>query len=95
METLTKRLQMIGLLNRAVMWHLQLCLKLADRLNYHMVGAAIATAIEELAKEALSEDELDAMDLAEEERVRVILQMFEKNRHIRVADDERPDHDRR
>ena len=78
----------VGLLNRAVLWHLQLCLRLLDRLGYHATAANVSAAIDALTEEALSVDEISQMDLDREERVRLILDLFAKHEGITRPDDE-------
>lgn len=77
----------IRLLNQAVLWHLKLCLKLLDRLGYYATAANVAAAIDALGAEALSAEEISDMDIAQEEHVRLILEMFSKNRRIGLGDD--------
>jgi hypothetical protein len=66
-----------GRINRAVLWHLQLCSRLLVRLGYHLPAAHVSSAIDALANEALSNDEISEMDLEREERVRLVLEMFD------------------
>lgn len=81
----------VGLLNRAVLWHLQLCLRLLDRLGYHATAANVSAAIDALTEEALSIDEISQMDLDREERVRLILELFAKHENITRPDDDAND----
>lgn len=81
----------VGLLNRAVLWHLQLCLRLLDRLGYHATAANVSAAIDALTEEALSIDEISQMDLYREERVRLILDLFAKHENVTRPDDDDDD----
>lgn len=81
----------LGLLNRAVLWHLQFCLRLLDRLGYHAAAANVAAAIDAITMEAMSVNEISEMDLDHEERVRLILEMFAKHGKISVAEDDSKD----
>jgi hypothetical protein len=73
----------VGRLNRAVLWHLQLCLRLLDRLGYGLTAAYVSSAIDALTNEALSDGEISEMDLANEERFRLVLELFEKHGSIK------------
>jgi hypothetical protein len=68
-----------GRVNRAVLWHLQLCSRLLVRLGYHLPAAYVSSAIDALASEARSIDEISEMDLEREERVRLVLEMFDEH----------------
>jgi hypothetical protein len=69
----------IGRVNRAILWHLRLCLRLLDRLGYHVSGAYVSAAIDALSSEALSEGEISEMDLEREERISLVLALFDKH----------------
>lgn len=75
----------VGRLNRAVLWQLQMCLGLLDRLGYRVAAAYVSSAVDALTAEALSGGEISEMDLAREEHVNLVLAMFEK--HGKVAAD--------
>ena len=68
-----------GRINRAVLWHLQLCSRLLDRLGYQLAAAYVASAIDALTSEAFSNEEISEMDLEREERLRLVLEMFDKH----------------
>jgi hypothetical protein len=76
---LTHHGQKIGRVNRAVLWHLQLCLRLLDLLGYRVAAARVASAIDALSSEALSDGEISEMDLDREERIRLVLALFDKH----------------
>lgn len=67
------------LFNRAVLWHLQLCLRALDHLQYRVTAAHIATAIDALQFEALSDIELSKTDADNERSLRLLLELFEKH----------------
>jgi hypothetical protein len=69
----------VSRLNRAVLWHLQLCLRLLDRLGYGLAATHVSSAIDALTNEAISEGEISELDLAREERVKLVLELFEKH----------------
>lgn len=73
-------------INRAVLWHLQLCSRLLVRLGYHLPAAYVSSAIDALTSEALSIDEISEMDLEREERVRLVLEMFDEHGKIIASD---------
>jgi hypothetical protein len=76
-----------SLLNRALLWYLQTCLRLADKLGYQIVALHLATAIDALAQEAIPEQKSD-QEIAREEHTRLVLEMFEKyENNTRRGDD--------
>lgn len=79
-------------MNRAVLWHLQLCLRLLDRIGYHLTATYVSSAIDALTSEAVSAAEISEMDLAQEERVQLVLELFEK--HGSIASDKTDSVDR-
>jgi len=81
-----------GLLNQAVLWHLQVCLRLLDRLGYQMTAVNVASAIDALTSEATTEDEISKMDLDHGNQARLILDIYEK--HGQIHTDETHSSDR-
>lgn len=56
------------------------------RLGYHLPAAYVSSAIDALTSEALSIDEISEMDLEREERVRLVLEMFDEHGKIIASD---------
>lgn len=78
-DGLRKKPNRIGLLNRAVLWHLQISLRLLDRLGYQMTAINVASAIDALTSEAASDEEISKMDLNRGDQARLILEIYEKH----------------
>lgn len=68
-----------ALSNQAVLWHLQLCLRALDHLQYRITAVSVASAIDALHLEALSDTELSKMDADNEGSLRLLLELFEKH----------------
>jgi hypothetical protein len=80
-----------GFLNQAVLWHLQLCLRLLDRLGYQMSAVNVAAAIDSLISEAATEDEISKMDVDHGHQARLMLDIFEKHGQIHTDESEASD----
>jgi hypothetical protein len=65
-----------------VLWYLQTCLRLLDKLGYDVAAANVSAAIDALETEALSEEDLAEVDFEREERVRLLLELYEKHKSI-------------
>lgn len=74
------------MLNRAVLWHLQLCLRLLDKLGYQMTAVNVAAAIDALTSEASTDDEISKLDLDRRDRSQLILEIYEKHGKPRESD---------
>jgi hypothetical protein len=71
-----------------VLWHLRVCRRILDLLRYHRAAAHVSAAIDALVESAKSEEEITEMDLAREDHVRGVLEMFRTHRKLDVADDD-------
>lgn len=76
----------VGRLNLAVLWHLQMCERILSRLGYQIAAAYVATAIDALNAEAMSEEEISEMDLAHEDRTKLVLELFKKHGNIGASE---------
>jgi hypothetical protein len=78
----------MGRFNRAVLWHLQLCARLLDRAGYHLPSAHVHAAIDALLRHAASDEELAKLDLENDARVRLALEMFKKHGTMSMSDED-------
>lgn len=81
-------LEKLGAVNRVVLWHLRLCLKILDKAGYVMAAAHVATAIDALEFELKSDRELIEAGLAHDEHVDAVLRMFANQKKIEDASDD-------
>ena len=88
---MSKRAQNSGLLNRAVLWHLQLSLRLLDRLGYHMTAVNVAAAIDALTNEAEADAEISKMDFDHGDRAEFLLEIFRKHGDLSDGKADSPD----
>lgn len=74
-----------GLINQAALFQLRFCLKLLDKLGYSSAATHVSAAIDALEHEARSEEELSDEQIAQDEHVRMVLDMFATQ--SKIADD--------
>lgn len=68
-----------GAMNSALLWHLQLCQNVMDCFHYRAAGAHLSMAIDALANEAVSDQNLSDLDAVDDPDVRLMLALFAKH----------------
>jgi hypothetical protein len=79
---------MTGRFNQAALWHLQLCARLLDRAGYHLPSAHVHSAIDALLRHAVSDEEISQLDLENDDRVHLALELFRKHGSMSMSDDQ-------